>query len=342
MILVTGGTGLVGSHLLLELVKTDHKVRAIHREDSTFDAVKNVFSYEHDDKKSRQLFEMIEWVEADLDDIPALTRAFSGIKKVYHCAALVSFNPAHATTLRKVNIEGSANIVNLCIDLKVEKLLYVSSVATMDLSIGEQQISENFTWHPEKDHTEYAITKHGAEIEVWRASQEGVVVVILNPGIILGPGFWNKGTGQIFKKIDRGLNYHFPKTTGFVGVKDVVRAAIQGMTTNVQNEQYIVVSENISFKKVLKETGQALGKKGPQKELKPWMVYIGWIYQSIASIFGGEKLINRTDNKSLFEHTYYSNEKIKKELKISFTPIKEVIEHTAKLYLRDKNKDTIQ
>lgn len=326
---------MVGSHLLLDLVKTEDKVRAIHRKDSDLELVKKVFSYYCPKGEVPFLFGKIEWVEAALENIPALTLAFKGITKVYHCAALVSFRSSDAAKLRKVNIEGTANIVNLCISFKVEKICYISSIATMDLSPGDKYVSENFTWYPEKDHSEYAISKHGAEIEVWRASQEGVPVIILNPGIILGPGFWDKGTGQIFSKVAKGLNYHFPKTSGFVGVQDVAKLAVIAMESPIENEQYIVVAENLSFKSVLEKVAKAFGKMPPGKELKPWMVYAGYIFQSVAYLFGGKKEISRNDYKSLFEHTLYSGNKIKKEFSFEFTPMEDVISQTAGIYKKE-------
>lgn len=336
MILVTGGTGLVGSHLLLELTSSGKKARAIHRKNSDLGAVKKVFSYYLSSAEAEDYYNQIEWQEADLNDVPALEIAFNGIQEVYHCAALVSFDSSKATTLRKINIEGTANIVNLCISRKVEKLCYLSSIATLGLSLGETQVTEDFTWHPEKDHTEYAISKHGAEIEVWRASQEGVPVIILNPGVILGPGNWNQGSSQIFKKVNDGLNYHFPKTTGFVGVKDVAVAAVTAMESSVKNEQFIVVAENLKFKDVLKMVANSLGKPGPKKQLKPWMVYVGWIFQSLGSrLFGTKQLINSGDYKSLFEDTFYSNEKIQTFLNFKFTPIKKVVEQTGNIFKKE-------
>lgn len=323
---------MVGSHLLLDLAQTEDYIRAIYREGSSFDAVKKIFFLNLGKAEGDRLYNKIEWVKASLEDVPALNAAFKGITKVYHSAALVSFNPADTAELRKTNIEGTANIVNLCIAFKVKKLCYISSVATMGLTIGEEYVTENFTWHPEHDHTEYAISKHGAEIEVWRASQEGVPVVILNPGVILGAGSWKKGSSLIFKKIDEGLNYHFPKVTGFVGVKDVAAATIKAMDSQIENEQFIVIAENISFRKVLQLVAEYLDKPAPKKQLKPWMVYIGWIFQSIAAWFGGKKLIRKGDHKSLFESTYYSNNKIKEQLDLKFTPLEHVIKETAGYY----------
>lgn len=336
MILVTGGTGLVGSHLLLELSKSGEKVRAIYREESKKLKVKKVFSYYLPEKEANFLFDSIEWIVADILDIPSLTHAFRNIKYVYHCAALVSFDAKNAKQLRVTNIEGTANIINACIQFNVEKICHISSIAAMDLALGEEKFFENFTWYPEKDHSDYAISKYGGEMEVWRGTQEGLPSIILNPGVIIGPGFWDSGSGKIFKKVDAGLKYHFPKITGFVGVQDVVKAAILFMVSEIKNEQFILVSENLSFKEVLCLAAQSLQKKEPYIPLKPWMVFIGWLYESFANIlWGAKKQLSRNDHKSLFEHSYYSNEKIKERTGFVFIPIKKVINETGRNYLKD-------
>lgn len=337
MILVTGGTGLVGSHLLLDLLKAGNNVRAIYRKNSNLLFVKKVFSYYLSSEETDLYFYRIDWQEADLNDIFALTKSFKGITSVYHSAAMISFDPSDEKALRKINIEGTANIVNLCVSGGIKKLCFISSIATMDQTPEEKVISENFTWYQDQNHNDYAISKHGAEIEVWRGSQEGVPVIILNPGIIIGPGFWDSGSGQIFKRIDAGLNYHFPKTTGFVGVQDVARAAITSMESSAINEQYIVVAENLKFKKVLEMIAESIDKPAPKRQLKPWMVFIGWIYQSLAGIFFGKKRqISKKDIKSLFAHTFYSNQKIVSEFDFKFTPVKEVILQTGKIFREKK------
>ncbi len=336
MILVTGGTGLVGSHLLLNLLIEGNKIRAIYRKGSDLKAVKKIFGYYIPNEEAKFLYEQIEWKEASLGDIPALTEAFEGVKNVYLCAALVSFDPADNEALRKTNIEGTANIANLSISRKIEKLCYISSIATLGLTVGEAVITENFTWLPEKDHSEYAISKHGAEMEIWRASQEGIPVVILNPGVILGPGFWDKGTGLIFSRIDNGLNYSFPKTTGFVGVKDVANLAVHTMESSISNEQFIIVSENLSFDYIFKTVAVKMGKKPPEKQLKPWMVYIGWIFQSIASVFGQKQQLRKGDHHRLFENSFFSNEKVKNRFSYSFQPMAEVISKVVEVYKEDK------
>ena len=243
MILVTGGTGLVGSHLLFELTKTDQNIRALYRSTKTIKNVKKVFSYYTD--KTETQFKKIEWVQADLNDLPELEDAFKGIKKVFHCAALISFAPNDYNQLKKVNTQGTANIVNLCISYSVQKLCYVSSVATM--GFDPNKISEETTWKPEEIKNVYALTKYAAEKEVWRGIQEGVPSVILNPGVILGPGYFNSGSGLLFKIINKGLKYKTNGITGYVDVNDVVKSMLLLMSKKHLNERYIIVGKTLSF-----------------------------------------------------------------------------------------------
>lgn len=335
MILVTGATGLVGSHLLLYLTQNNETLRATHREGSDLKRVEQLFS-QFLPSQGQNLFSRIQWVLAELNDIPALEEAFEGITQVYHCAAKVSFDSAQYWALRKININGTANVVNLCISNKIDKLLYVSSIATLDSGLGDKIVTESSAWNQELPHNQYAISKYGGEMEVWRASQEGVPVIIVNPGVIIGPGFWNSASGMMFTQIHKGLKYTFPKVTGFVGVNDVVKATIQLMESDIENEQYVLVSENTSFAKILKSVASTLGKPEPLKQLKPWMIYLGWLYQcSLGRLLGQQKNLTRSSYKNLFQETLYSSQKIKDEFNFEFEPIDQVIHQTGHIFLEN-------
>src|SRR6476620_11680079 len=125
MVLITGATGLVGSHLALHLAENGESVRAIYRSLASLQKAKSLFAL----YRKESLFDKIEWVHADIIDIPSLYSAFENIEFVYHCAALVSFDPNDEKALRKTNIEGTANIVNFCLQFNVVKLCHVSSIA---------------------------------------------------------------------------------------------------------------------------------------------------------------------------------------------------------------------
>jgi len=264
MILVTGGTGLVGAHLLYKLVNENKKVRAIYRNKKKFDTVKRIFSYYT--TNTEVLFNSIEWHEANLNNIPALDDAFKGITEVYHCAAFVSFEPDKFKLLKKTNIEGTANIVNLCLSHTIKKLCYVSSIAAIGSTINNKPITEETEWQTEKDNSVYAITKYGAEMEVWRGTQEGLDAVIVNPGIIIGPGIWKYGSGSLITKVYRGLPFYSKGITGYVGVNDVVSAMVSLMQSNIKNERFILVAENLSFEAFTKTVAKYLNVKPPKKE----------------------------------------------------------------------------
>ena len=332
MILVTGGTGLVGSHLLVRLAQENEPIRAIYRTSESIEKTKKVFSYYTNIAKD--LFANIEWVQADITEVPSMIPAFKGVKKVYHCAAVISFDPADYRTMRKVNIHGTAIIANLAIDAKVEKLCFVSSIATIGDDSKKELANEENDWGGNEKNNGYAITKYGAETEVWRASQEGVDVVIVNPGVILGSGFWTSGSGKMFSEIDKGFSYYSEGVTGFVGVKDVVRCMVQLMQSNCKNQRFILVSENKSFKEVLFSIAEALGKKKPKRCVQPWQASLLWRWEWLVSKITSRKIrMSKYTAKTLFRKTYYSSEKCKIQLEVTFKSAEEVIKQVSKEYL---------
>jgi len=334
MILVTGGTGLVGAHLLYALINNDKKVRAIHRETSDLDAVKNVFSfYTHEPEI---LFNKIEWMVADITDVPSLTAAFNDIDYVYHCAAYISFNPRHYPTLKKVNVEGTANIVNFCLSEGVKKLCYISSIATLGKSNNGSLITEETEFNSENNNSVYAITKHNAEMEVWRGTQEGLDAVIVHPGVILGEGIWSSASGCILRTVYKGAPYFTTGSVGMVDVKDVVKAMILLLESPIINQHYVLVSENIKYKELLSLLATNLNKKPPNKAISKQLMLafstVDWLLNKI--IRTKRKLLKATVS-SLYTDANYSAVKIEKDLKFSFIPIKNTIERVARNYLRD-------
>jgi nucleoside-diphosphate-sugar epimerase len=333
MILVTGGTGLVGSHLLYHLSLQNDAIRAIYRTEPSLENVKKVFSFYTDDET---LYNKIEWFKADITDVPSMIPAFIDVKKVYHCAAFISFNPRDYKKMRKVNIHGTAIIVNLCIDVKIDKLCFVSSIAAVGESLKGNIITEEDEWNKESDNSGYSITKFGAEMEVWRASQEGVDVVIVNPGVILGSGFWNTGSGKLFSQVYNGFKYYTEGITGFVAVQDVVKPMILLMNADVKNERFILVSENKSFKEIFFLIADALGKKRPSKKIKAWQTAIFWRVSSLFSFFTRkEPLLSKYSAKSAHSISKYSSEKIQKTVNFEFEDLEKSIKKISKNYPKD-------
>ncbi|WP_417290640.1 NAD-dependent epimerase/dehydratase family protein [Corallibacter sp.] len=333
MILVTGGTGLVGSHLLYQLVNNNEQVKAIYRNKKKLEIVKKVFSYYSEN--SEVLFNKITWVQADLLDIPALSEAFVDISHVYHCAAFVSFEPNKYHLLRKTNIDGTANIVNLCIASNVKKLCYVSSVATLGKASLGKTIDENTYWNPEADNSVYGITKYGAEIEVWRGTQEGLNAVIVNPGVIIGGGIWNHGSGFIFKKVHKGLSYYTKGHVGYVGVSDVVSIMTKLMKSDIINERFILVSENLSYKTFLSLVAKHLNVKPPTKKASDFLLQIGWRLDWLYSkITRKRRSLSKQLAHTLTSKSIYNNAKIVDALNYDFSPVEDEILKVAKQFYK--------
>ena len=331
MILITGGTGLVGAHLLYRLVSDNKKVRAIYRNELKISNTKSVFSCYNDD--SDVLFNAIEWIQADLLDVPSLSEAFIGVTKVYHCAAFVSFEPDKYQLLRKTNIEGTANIVNLCISNNIEKLCYVSSIATIGNTLNNEPITEETNWNPEDDNSVYAITKYGAEMEVWRGTQEGLDAVIVNPGVILGAGIWRYGTGSLFKKASKGLKYYTSGTVGLISVNDVISIMIELMNSQIKNERFVLVAENWTYKDFIQALAQSVGAKRPKKLASRNLLGIAWRLDWLKyKITGKRRQLTKQVVKSLTSETHYNSDKIKTALNYKFNAVDKTIDTIGKHY----------
>tara|TARA_R110000868_G_scaffold1877_3_gene14889 strand:- start:2990 stop:3994 length:1005 start_codon:yes stop_codon:yes gene_type:complete len=327
MVLVTGGTGLVGAHLLLHLIESESadnkKIRATYRDLKSIQKTKSLFK----NYNKAPLFNTIEWIKADIIDVPSLEEAFLEIEYVYHCAAIISFEPKDEALVRKTNIEGTANVVNLCLVNKIKKLCHVSSTAALgDLSENEFIITEETEWNPEKPHSDYAISKYGAEMEIWRGQQEGLDVIIVNPGVIIGPGFLNQGSGQLFEKVRNGLSFYTTGSTGFVAVSDVVKIMTQLMKSPITNQRYTLISQNIIFRDLLNMISDALNTKRLKHHANPFLLNLFWrIDWFLSSVFQSKRKITKVTAKASYSINEYSNEKVKTALEYHFQEMEEYI-----------------
>lgn len=337
MILVTGGTGLVGSHLLLRLMEQGLKVKAIHRSESDLFKVEKIFSYYSD--RASTLFKNIEWVVGDINNIPDLEKAFEGVHHVYHCAALISFDPDDYEQLHKVNVEGTANIVNLCTAHKVKKLCYVSSIAAIGKSMGEQLATEDNEWsHPHA--SVYSITKTAAELEVWRGSQENVPVVVINPGVILGPGFWETGSGALFQRAKKSPKYFPPGGTGFVAIADVVEIMTTLMASDIHNERFIVISENLTYREILHKLTTAMDMDPPKKQIASWALELLWRIDWFWCLITNKKRqLTSASVYSLKNREIYSNAKLVGRLDYKFEPLEEIIAFSTKIFIAENPQE---
>lgn len=338
MILVTGSTGLTGRHLLLKLLKSKKPVRALYRSETKKKKTISFLKLQQT-QESKINFEILEWFQGDITDLPSLTDAFQNITEVYHCAGLVSFDIRDKNKLRKINIEGTANVVNTALDAQVKKFCHVSSVAALGEELEGKPITEKSPRNKSKTYNYYEISKFGGEMEVWRASQEGMEVIIVNPAIIIGSGSWQSGSGQLFDRIAKGFPFKIPKTSGFVGVNDVVNAMILLMQSEVKNESFILVNQILSFDEITQKIAKALKTSPPKYPIKKWMLYVFWIGQSLGYLFGNKKDITLQSIRSFYKVPNFDNSKINRFIDFEYTSIDKIIQQTAKEYLSEKEEN---
>ena len=333
MVLVTGGTGLVGSHLLLRLVNDNIEVRALYRTNEKLEQVKKIFDYYS--SNANILFEKIDWIKADILDIPSLELAFREVTHVYHCAAYISFNPSDFKLLERINREGTANVVNMCIAVGVEKLCHVSTIGTIGKPHSNDKATEETEWSRQHANP-YAITKHLAEMEVWRGAQEQLQIVIVNPGVILGPGFWENGSGTFFKTASKGYPFYPPGGSGFITIADVTRSMVDLMNSKITGERFILIAKNLSYKEILSQITSTMGKKAPSKELKNWQLQLGKYGDQIRNIFTGKtRSLTNSTIYGLQHPTIFDNSKAINALKFEFEPLEEMIKFSAKLFIKE-------
>ena len=362
MILVTGGTGLVGSHLLWHLTKRGEKVRAIRRPGSDLDQVREVFGFYDDafaekngvvpsDSESDtggaesqspdKLFSAIEWFTADMLDLFSLDEAMQGITHVYHCAALVSFNPVERKQLIKSNIESTANIVNLCNEHNIKKLCHVSSVSALGSPPEGGEVTEDNIWKPSKRRSGYSISKFQSEMEVWRGMEEGLSAVIVNPSVILGPGNWQRGSAKFFTTIQKGIKYYTTGMTGFVDVRDVCRCMIKLMESGISGERFILNSQDLYYRDLFNMIADALDKPRPMIHATRRLAEIGWRLEWVRSrLTFTTPLLTRETARSGHGISRFSNQKIKEATGHEFIPIEKTIEWTVSGLLKNKNPAT--
>jgi dihydroflavonol-4-reductase len=336
MILVTGGTGLLGSHLLYELARTGRKVRAIKRETSDVSMVRKVFSYYCGNPD--ELLKNVEWFDADLMDFGAIEDALEGVGEVYHAGAVVSFYPKDHGAMLKVNIEGTANLVTLSMDKGVGKFCYVSSVASLGRGENGKPTNEEDFWIPSRRKTIYSISKYGAEREVWRGMEEGLNAVIVNPSFILGPGFWADNSG-LFRLVWEGLKYYTDAVNGYVDARDIVKAMILLMDRSIFNERFILSAETVSYARLFGMMATYLEKPAPSVVVPGFVTSLAWKIDAVRTfITRSEPVLTREMAQTMRQNYTYTNEKIRKTLDFEFMPLEQSIKEICEIYKKENSE----
>ncbi|MCB2376287.1 NAD-dependent epimerase/dehydratase family protein [Hymenobacter sp. BT635] len=319
MVFVTGGSGLIGSFLIPALVAQGHAVRALYR---------------------RQIprlvgAEQVEWVEGDVLDILVLRRALEGVTHVFHCAGLVSYAPQDEDALQQTNVEGTANVVDACLDRPGIRLCHVSSVAALGSAAVSaeqapgvaQELTEDAKWDLGAEHNAYATSKYLGELEVWRGVAEGLSAVMVNPSVVLGPADWERSSTRLFRYAYNEHAFYTPGNINFVDVRDVVDAMLHlTLQTAVSGQRYILSAGAVPLHDFLAQAAACFGKKAPSIAVPDWAAEIIWRAEHARSVLTGARpLITKDTARAGRKSVVYQSQKVQQATGRGFRPLADTI-----------------
>lgn len=321
MIAVTGANGLLGSFIVRDLVGRNKKVIAIKRSSSDIHLLKDIAH-------------LVEWRNADVTDPLAIQDAIQGATQVIHAAALVSFNPAHQKQLLHINVAGTRNLVNACIDEKINRFVHISSVAALGRQKDQTMIDESNKWTESQSNSVYGESKYRAELEVFRAQEEGLNTVIINPSVILAAADWNKSSAKLFKYVWDQRPYYIGGSLNYVDVRDVAEISAKLLELPVQSERYIVNAATVSFIDFFSMIAERFDKKPPSVKVgKPFLKILASIESIRAKLTQKDPLITKETARLANAHFTYSNQKIRNTLNFSFKSIETTLAWCCDHYL---------
>ena len=315
-VLVTGGTGFIGAYIIQELITKGYSVKALHRS--------NNFPF----YISKETLSKVEWIQGDILDVVTLENAMENVDAIIHSAAIVSFDKKLREQMYRINVEGTANVVNLALEKNIKRLIHISSVAAIGRTAKGQTVDEEKKWVTSSLNTHYAISKQKSEMEVWRAMAEGLSAVIVNPSTVLGFGNWNSSSTAIFKNIYHGFSWYSEGENGFVDVKDVAEVAVALIDAEITGQRFILNGDNWPFRKLFNSIADQFKKPQPHRLATPFLGEIAWRLEHLKSYFSGHRpLLTKESAKVAHSRTNFDNSKILKTLPgFSFTPLQQTIE----------------
>ena len=335
MVLVTGATGILGRVIVLDLLKREKSVRATKRPTSNLDEVRESFQFYTD--QPDLYFNKIEWIDVDFEDIDSLQNALTQVTEVYHCAGKVSFHPDDRQTIYHTNLEGTRRLLFACEDSTVNKFCFVSSTAVLDGFDENGEVTEDSNYNSKLPHSSYAKSKHFSEMEVWRASAEGLNTVIINPGVIIGSGNWQSSSGEMFDAFAK-YPYAMSGSTAYIDVRDVSNIAISLMEKNVFGERFILISDSKKIIEVANFVREKLGKS-KAKILSKTILNFGYVLNILLGwLIPQLRIMSKVNIETVTSHHTISNKKITEELGYQFIPVLESIDFHLKNYISAKKK----
>ncbi len=336
-IAVTGGTGLIGSHLVAELLKRGCRIRLLVRDMRRVGQLHKTLSRMEADS----YFGRIEFYETELNNPHTLAAALTDMEVVFHCAALVTFDPERADEVVSVNTEITTHVVNACLQCGVGLMVHISSIATLgSCRPGQRAIDETCILSNPVGRSPYSVSKIYAENAVQRGMVEGLRAVIVNPSVVIGEGDLNSSSSRLVAYAMRRRLFYTNGVKGYVDVRDVARAAV-GLAEMPQavGKRFIVSAENLTF-------GTLFSMAARISDHWPPLIPLG--RRVLTGIYKVEKLLNKWFGRrpilsealiaNACDMSYYDNSRMKNLLNFTYTPIRETLERVIRYYKRQREQ----
>ncbi len=281
--------------------------------------------------------DQIVWVEGDVLDIPALETAIAPGVDVIHAAAIVSFVPKDRYLMDQINVEGTANVVNVCLKAGVRKLGYVSSVAALGRPTAKGTkpgeavvVNETQKWEESPNNSAYAKSKYRAELEVWRGVAEGLNAVMVCPSIVLGVGDWSRSSLQLVNYVNNERPFYPAGLVNYVDVLDVVESLFWLMQAEVTAQRYILNAGTIPYRSLLEQLADVLGKRPPTLRIAPVLTQWLWPLEAVrAWVTGKPPLITRETARSASLSYRYEGQKIEQVAGFQYRPLNQTLQRIA-------------
>ena len=335
--IVIGANGLVGSHVLIQLLLQNRMVTATSRTGKASPLIIDLLNWYN--VPLEKYSELVQWKTLDITDIFSIEEIISSNSVVYHCAGLVSFSESHKDELERINVDGTANLVNVCTSLNILKFVYVSSVSTLSVKENTNVLNEESFWKTSGRESNYARSKYKAEMEVWRGVEEGLNVVIVNPTIIIGPHNFSQGSVQLIEAVANGLKFFPSGATGFVDADDLANVLIKLADSDITEERFVINNVNLSYRDFLSKVAVALQVNSPRIRVTNWMASLAWRIDKVrTSLFNKKPLVTKETAYASAQSVEYDTRKLSKYIHHAFTPIEGMITNTCSFYLKQNTK----
>lgn len=305
-VLVTGANGFLGSWVTRRLVEQGHEVYALVRKTSDLSELQGVDC---------------RYLNGDVTDLHSLLDSFKGMDSVFHLAGLIAYKKSERPRMEKINVEGTANILEACRATDVRKLVHLSSVTAIGAGFNPTQVlNENSEYNISHLNLGYFETKRKAELLVREACEKKRVdAVILNPSTIYGPGDAKKGSRSTQLKVAQGrFPFYTSGGVNVVAVEDAVSGILSAWEKGRTGERYILAGENILIKTLFEMIAKEAGASAPTKQIPNWILHgLGFIGDSLSALGLGGSISRENAWSSTLYHWFDST---KAQTELDFKP----------------------